>query len=231
MDDCIFPVKIDYNREVLQQYISSIDVWPSYSPDGGNIILDHKDILFPINIEAYKIKGQLLESTTYSFSWVPPNSETGYHTDKTRGCTLILPIDDTPHLIQFEGKEDYYYNSPVITNAKTVHNGVNYTDNNRFNLLFHFDKSYDYIKQLASNDKLVSKWVQTYPVKLNFENHIIQKYFNCDNTSINVIDKTDTGLSINSNRYINYKNANDYDLCLAIKYMLDNPQVLGVNLV
>lgn len=231
MDDYIFPITIDYNREILQQYISLIDVWPSYSPDGGNIILDHKDILFPINIEAYKIKGQLLESTTYSFSWVPPRSETGYHTDKTRGCTLILPIDDSPHLIKFEGREDYYYNGPVLTNAKTIHNGVNHTDKHRFNLLFHFDKSYEDIKNLALTDNLVTKWIQTYPVKLNFDNNVIQKYFNCSDSGTVVIDKTNEGLMINSNRLIKYNRANDYDICLAIKYMLDNPQVKGVDLV
>ena len=230
MDDCIFPINLQYNRQVLQQCVQRINIWPSYSPDNGKTILDHKDILFPINIEAYKIKGQLTESTTYSFSWVPPHSETGYHTDKTRGCTLIVPVDDNPHLIKFEGKKDYYYNTPVLTNAKTVHNGVNHTDKHRFNLLFHFDKSYEEILNLASNGHLVSSWIQTYPITLTFDNPVIKNYFNCIENSKLLITKTQKGLDLN-NRQINYKKADDYDLCLAIKYMIENPTVQRIDLV
>jgi hypothetical protein len=232
MDDCIFPVDLEYNRTVLQQCVESIDIWPAYSPDAGKTVLAHKDILFPINIEAYKIKGSLLDSTTYSFSWVPPNSETGYHTDATRGCTLIVPIDDTPHLIKFEGREDYYYSSPVLTNAKTVHNGVNHTDKHRFNLLFHFDKSYEEIVYKIKNNSLVSKWIQTYPITLEFDNSVIERYFNCDNSGKNKIKNPNDGMiTINDNRFIIYKSANDYDICLAIKYMIENPTVKRIDLV
>jgi hypothetical protein len=232
MDECIYPIDLEYNREILKECIERIDIWPEYSPDKGNTILDHKDILFPINIEAYKIKNSLLESTTYSFSWVPPFSETGFHTDATRGCTLIVPIDDTPHLIKFEGKEDYYYNFPVLTNAKTLHNGINYTDKNRYNLLFHFDKSYNEVVNLAKNNKLVTNWIQIYPLTLNFENKIIQKYFNCNNSGVNIIDKVCDGLiSINYSRTIKYEKSNDYDICLAIKYMIENPIVKSIELV
>lgn len=232
MDDCIFPISLDYNRKVLQDCVSSIDIWPSYSPDGGKTVLDHKDILFPINIEAYKIKGSLLDSTTYSFSWVPPHSETGYHTDATRGCTLIVPIDTTPHLIKFEGKEDYYYSSPVLTNAKTLHNGVNHTDKHRFNLLFHFDKSYNEIVSKAKNNTLVSEWIQTYPITLEFENTVIEKYFNCDNSKINTISKITNGLLLlNHSRTIKYEKSTDYDVCLAIKYLIENPNVRRIDLV
>ena len=72
------------DKKLLNDYISSIKVWPDYSPDGGKSILQHKDILFPINLEAWRIKAFLRESSTYSFSYVPPGAETGFHSDSNR---------------------------------------------------------------------------------------------------------------------------------------------------
>lgn len=233
IDDYIHPVTISYNRELLQQIVNRIKIWPSYSPDSGKTTLDHKDILFPVNLEAYRIKNFLLESTLYSFSWVPPMTETGYHTDSNRGCTLILPIDNIPHLIQFKDNDqtfDYYYSGPVLTNGKTYHNGINNTNHDRFNLLFHFDKPYSYILELEKQDKLVSKWSQSYPIKSNIKNDLLYRYFNLTNMSDTTIDYIDGGIAINQTQKILYKTASDFDICQSIKYMLDNPIVKKVEL-
>lgn len=232
LDNVISPVKIKYNRKLLNDYISSIKVWPDYSPDGGKSILQHKDILFPINLEAWRIKAFLRESSTYSFSYVPPGAETGFHSDSNRGCTLILPIDSKEHLIRFKINDtefDYYYDGPVITNAKSIHNGINHTNQSRFNLLFHFDKSYDEIKQLNDQGKLVSNWIQVYPIKNNTNNKYIDEYLNPtgDGLEINYIED---GISVGDKK-IYYNKANDYDVCLAIKYILENEQCLRLDLI
>ena len=48
MDDVIIPIKLDYNRLILDDYVESIENWPEYI--SNNTILDHKDILFPLNL-------------------------------------------------------------------------------------------------------------------------------------------------------------------------------------
>jgi hypothetical protein len=60
MDDCIYPVEIDYNRQILNDIVSRIEIWPLYSPANGKTVLEHKDILFPANLEAYRIKSLIL---------------------------------------------------------------------------------------------------------------------------------------------------------------------------
>lgn len=232
-DSYVYPVNISYNREILKHMIGRIKVWPMYSPDSGQTFLDHRDILNPINLEAYRIKSLILESTLFSFSWVPPMTETGYHSDGNRGCTLILPIDDIPHLIQFNDNDesfDYYYSTPILTNGKIIHNGVNNTTHDRFNLLFHFDKSYEYMVDLEKQDKLFSKWTQTYPIKSNINNSVLNSYFNVVDNSAFSIDSISGGISINNTQQILYNSATDFDICQAIKYMLDNPNVKKVEL-
>lgn len=223
MDEYIYPIDIKYNKKLLYDSVSKISVWPFYSPDNGKTVLQHKDILFPVDSEALRIKGLIRESSTYSFSLVPPNHSTGMHTDKNRGCTLILPIDPNPHLITFDidGKEiEYYYDSPVLTNAKTTHNGVNHTNENRYNLLFHFDKSYKEIVQMAKEDKLVSKWIQMYPVQSYIDNKYIEDYFSITNTAENIIKYCENGISVND-KFIFYSTASDYEICQAIKILLE----------
>lgn len=232
-DRYVYPVNISYNRDILQHMIERITVWPMYSPDSGHTFLDHRDILNPINLEAYRIKSLILESTLFSFSWVPPLTETGYHSDSNRGCTLILPIDNIPHLIQFEDNGelfDYYYSTPILTNGKIIHNGVNNTPHDRFNLLFHFDKSYEYMVDLEKNDKLFSKWTQTYPIKSTIDNAVLNTYFNVVDDAAVSINNITGGISINNDRQILYNDANEFDVCQAIKYMLDNPNVKKVEL-
>ena len=237
LDNVISPVKIKYNRKLLNDYISTIKIWPDYSPDNGKSVLQHKDILFPINIEVWRIKAFLRESSTYSFSWVPPGAKTGYHSDSNRGCTLILPINTEPHLIKFKINDkvyDYYYDGPVITNAKSIHNGVNHTDHNRFNLLFHFDKSYDEVKELNDKDKLVSSWIQVYPIVNNTNIKAIDDYFNPTGKGIeiNLSHPLHGKKSIKvGDRSIHYDKANDYDICLGIKYMLENKTCLHLELI
>lgn len=233
MDDYIYPVEIDYNRQILNDIINRIKIWPLYSPDNGKTVLEHKDILFPANLEAYRIKSLILESTVFSFSWVPPKKETGYHTDANRGCTLILPIDFEPHLIKFniDSKEvDYYYSGPVITNAKTIHNGINHLNKDRFNLLFHFDKSYNHIVNLAKNNKLISNWIQSYPIKTNINNDEIRSYFNFSEDSNYIIENYNNEITINDKQKIIYKTASNFDLCQAIKYMIENPNVKTIEI-
>jgi hypothetical protein len=199
--------------------------------------------VFPISIEAIRIKNRLLDSTTYSFSYVPPGDETGYHTDSTRGCTLILPIDYTKHLIKFkiDGEElDYYYSNPVVTNAKTIHNGVNYSDQPRYNLLFHFDKSYDEVIQMAKTDTLVTRWTQDYNICQTFNSDMLKQYFNthtdidrCDilitddislarqHLSKFIIYIGDTETEFHTIKIAN--NIKHRDIVQAVKYILDSP--------
>jgi hypothetical protein len=146
---------------------------------------------------------------------------------------LILPIDNIPHLIQFEDNGelfDYYYSTPILTNGKIIHNGVNNTPHDRFNLLFHFDKSYEYMVDLEKNDKLFSKWTQTYPIKSTIDNAVLNTYFNVVDDAAVSINNITGGISINNDRQILYNDANEFDVCQAIKYMLDNPNVKKVEL-
>lgn len=222
-DKYIYPVDIKYNKELLYDTVSNIKVWPFYSPDNGKTVLQHKDILFPVDAEALRIKTLIRESTSYSFSLVPPKQSTGMHTDKNRGCTLIIPIDPNPHLIEFEIDNEivkYFYEGPVLTNAKTMHNGVNHTDQNRYNLLFHFEKSYEEIVQKAKDDILVLKWIQMYPIQSYIDNEYIENYFSITNNAENIIKYFENGISVN-NKLIYYKKASDYEICQAIKILLE----------
>jgi hypothetical protein len=247
MDEYIFPVLLNYNREFLYETCKDLVHWPEYTNDRGKTFFStHKDILFPINIEAIKIKNTLLESTTFSFSFVPPGHETGWHSDYTRGCTLIVPIDTHPHLIQIDidGKVvDYFYDSPVLTNAKSFHNGVNKSTYNRYNLLFHFDKSYEEIKQLVNEDKLVTIWKQDYNIFSNINIDMIDRYFDThdDINSSKIIITSDKNLAMATNdKFVIFlgqevlgntailisKNTKNKDILNSIKFVLDNPMIL-----
>lgn len=244
MDDYIYPIKLTYNRQFLFDTCKELIHWPKYTNDRGKTFFStHRDILFPINIEAIRIKNTLLESTTFSFSYVPPGHETGWHTDYTRGCTLIVPIDENPHLIRFEiGNTivDYCYTTPVLTNAKTNHNGVNLTEHDRFNLLFHFDKSYDHIKMLADENKLVTLWKQDYNIFSDLEVSLIDQFFDTHNDleladivltsnkdlAIKAQDKfvIFVGNSVCGNTTILISDkTNDKDIVNSIKFILDSP--------
>lgn len=242
-DEYIFPVDIKYNREFLHNTIRRIKNWPVYSADRGKTFFStHRDIYFPANAEAIKIKNTLLGTTTFSFSHIPPNHETGWHSDQNRGCTLILPIDDYPHLIRFQidnEYHDYYYNGPVLTNAKTFHNGINYTEHDRFNLLFHYDRDYHGLVQDAKNNMLVTEWVQDYNICLTFDFPMLQQYFNTHNNielaqtvitdNVEIALSTDKfvvllGTNIEGVSCITYsKNTQFVDIINAIKFVLDNP--------
>jgi len=245
MDDYIYPITLDYDREFLYETISDIKHWPQYTADRGKTFFStHRDIVFPVSIEAIRIKNRLLDSTTYSFSYVPPGHETGWHTDFTRGCTLIVPIDTTPHLIRFKVNDeevDYYYSNPVVTNAKTWHNGINYSDKPRYNLLFHFDKSYDEIVNMEKTDTLVTKWTQDYNICQTFDNAVLKAYFNTHSNA----DACDILITDNiffakqhKNKFVIYigdhpsdefttvkitQNVKSRDIVNAVKYILDSP--------
>ena len=242
MDDYIVTVDIEYNKEYLYECCQSIKHWPLYSNDRGKTLFsEHKDIVFPLNVEAIKIKNKLLHTSTYSFSYIPPGHETGWHSDFTRGATLILPIDPNPHLIKFniDGKEvDYYYSTPVITNADSIHNGINYTDQPRYNLLFHIDRSYSDMIDIINNDDLLSKWKQDYNIGQDYSNDMVQKFFDThdnlqdaaiiitDNNSIADQYKDKFIIFIGDNE--NYtcidinQGVKDKDIVNAIKYILDS---------
>lgn len=242
MDDYITTVDIEYNREYLYECCQSIKHWPLYSNDRGKTLFsEHKDIVFPLNVEAIKIKNKLLHTSTYSFSYIPPGHETGWHSDLTRGATLILPIDPNPHLIKFKvnGKEvDYYYSTPVITNADSIHNGVNFTDKPRYNLLFHIDRPYKEMIDIINNDDLISKWKQDYNIGQDYKNDMVRKFFDThnnleeaaiiitDNNSIADQYKDKFIIFIGNNE--NYTcidlkhNVADKDIVNAIKYILDS---------
>ena len=243
MDDYITTVDIEYNREYLYECCLDIKHWPIYSNDRGKTLFsEHKDIVFPLNVEAIKIKNKLLHTSTYSFSYVPPGHETGWHSDFTRGATLILPIDPNPHLIKFKINDrdfDYYYSTPVLTNADSIHNGVNYTDHPRFNLLFHIDKPYHDIKQIIKDDHFISKWKQDYNIGQCYKNDMVKKFFDThddlDLASI-IITDDDTiaeryrfdkfiiyiGNNINYTSIVLKNNVKDKDIVNAVKYILDS---------
>jgi hypothetical protein len=243
MDDYIIPVDIEYNREYLYECCLDIKHWPLYSNDRGKTLFsEHKDIVFPLNVEAIKIKNKLLYTSTYSFSYVPPGHETGWHSDFTRGATLILPLDPNPHLIKFKVNDtevDYYYSTPVITNADTIHNGVNYTDQPRFNLLFHIDQPFADIKQIIANDQFVTKWKQEYNIGQCYKNDMVKTFFNThedlDTAAIIITDDDTIADHYSFNKFIIYigdhldytsiiikDTAKDKDLVNAIKYILDS---------
>ena len=143
----------------------SVRIWPSYSLDGGKTLIGTKDVLFPLNVEACRIKNRLMLSTTYSFSYIPPLKETGWHTDERRGCTLNIPIDENPHHISFKNKGEiikYSYIQPTLVNGKIPHNGSNPTDWDRYNLLFHFDLDFHAVKNLYQEGNFISSWQQIY---------------------------------------------------------------------
>jgi hypothetical protein len=253
MDDYIVTVDIEYNREYLFECCQSIKHWPLYSNDRGKTLFsEHKDVVFPLNVEAIKIKNKLLHTSTYSFSYIPPGHETGWHSDFTRGATLIFPIDPNPHLIKFKigSKEvDYYYSTPVITNADSIHNGVNYTNEPRYNLLFHIDRPYAEIIDIVNNNDLISKWKQDYNIGQHYDNDMVHKFFDThsdlgnaaiiitDNVYIADTHKDKFVIFIGNNE--NYtcidlkQNVKDKDIVNAIKYILDSTcnikkMVLGI---
>lgn len=242
MDDYIIPVDIEYNREYLYECCLDIKCWPLYTNDRGKTLFSHhKDIVFPLNVEAIKIKNKLLHTSTYSFSYVPPGHETGWHSDFTRGATLILPLDPEPHLIQFKVDDqdvDYFYSTPVLTNADSIHNGINYTDKPRFNLLFHIDKNFHDMKNIIKNDDFVTKWKQDYNIAQTCDNQMIKNFFDThtDLETASIII-TDDELIANahsdkkiifigkSNKYTSInvkKEVKDKDIVNAIKYILDS---------
>lgn len=243
MDNYIIPIDLDYNREYLYECCLDIKHWPLYSNDRGKTLFsEHKDIVFPLNVEAIKIKNKLLHTSTYSFSYVPPGHETGWHSDFTRGATLILPIDPNPHLIKFKidnKEEEYFYSNPVLTNADSIHNGINYTDNPRFNLLFHIDKSFDAIKQIIADDNFISEWKQDYNIGQCYKNIMLEKFFDTHGdleiASIIITDDDTIADHYSFNKFIIYigdhpdytsivikDTAKDKDLVNAIKYILDS---------
>jgi hypothetical protein len=242
MDNYIVPVDIDYNRQFLYECCLDIKQWPIYTNDRGKTLFSHhKDIVFPLNVEAIKIKNKLLHTSTYSFSYVPPGHETGWHSDYTRGATLILPLDPEPHLIKFkiDNEEiDYFYSSPVLTNADSLHNGINYTDKPRFNLLFHIDRKFDEMKGIIKNNGFISQWKQDYNIAQIYKNEMIAKFFDThddvDNATIIITDDSTIadhysdktiifiGKHTNCTNIILNAGAKDKDLVNAIKYILDS---------
>lgn len=242
MDEYIFPVDIEYNREYLYECCLDIKHWPIYSNDRGKTLFsEHKDIVFPLNVEAIKIKNKLLHTSTYSFSYVPPGHETGWHSDSTRGATLILPIDPSPHLIKFKVDDtdvDYFYSTPVLTNADSYHNGVNYTDKPRFNLLFHIDKKFHDMKDIIKRDDFITKWKQDYNIAQVYTNSMVKHFFDThndiENSSILITDNTELADMHNDKKIIfigNHKahtsiilkhGVKDKDIVNTIKYILDS---------
>jgi len=243
MDDYIFPFEMKYNREYLFDTVQKIVHWPAYADPNIAFRTAHRDILFPIDMEAIKIKNSLLTSTTYSFSVVPPGHETGWHTDKNRGCTLILPINPEPHLIKFQidgNTVDYYYDGPVITNAKTIHNGINHTNVNRYNLLFHFDLSYHEVKNLIETNNLIDTWKQTYDIAVCYNSPMMKEYYNSnsdvDNSKIIITDDIELAdiysayhdkfiifIGNSNGKYVDVIGKNDSELIKVIKFILDCP--------
>jgi hypothetical protein len=242
-DDYIYPVDIKYDRKFLYNTISRIRNWPIYSADRGKTFFStHSDIYFPANAEAIKIKNSLLNTTTFSFSFVPPGHETGWHRDLNRGCTLILPLDNYSHLIKFKidnDEHDYYYDTPVVTNAKTYHNGVNYTSSHRYNLLFHYDIDYYTLVENAKNNLLQTEWVQDYNICLTFDFDRVKDYFNThsDIDTAQTILTNDATFAKTTNKFtillgdrlngipsILYEHDTPAeDIINAIKYIIDNP--------
>lgn len=237
------PVDIEYNKDFLYNSCLKIQNWPIYSNDRGKTFFStHKDILFPINIEAYKIKNKLQTTTTFSFSYVPPGHETGWHSDFTRGCTLICPIDPNPHLIEFKNGDEeipYWYSGPLLTNAKSYHNGKNPTPNPRFNLLFHIDMSYNDTLELINKNQFITTWKQDYNICQRYDSKMLETYFDThndiENCSILITDDYETATK-NSNKFVIFigqklgniptitlNDADDADLCQAVKYILDSP--------
>lgn len=184
MDKFFYNVPLEYDKKSLQYACENMHSWPYYSTDNGKTDLNVAyDVLWPMNIEAYRIKNMLAETTNWSFSYILPKGETGWHTDSTRGATLIVPVDDTPHLIKFKDDNEeieHYYSTPILTNAKYLHNGINHTDTARYNLLFHFDNSYENLCKKIRNNSLLNTWFQYYKFYIDTDIDL-QKYYrtNC----------------------------------------------------
>ena len=238
MNKFFYNVPLDYDKNALQYACKNMKTWPYYSTDNGKDLNVAYDVLWPMNIEAYRIKNMLLETTNWSFSYIKPGGETGWHTDATRGATLIIPVDDTPHLIKFRDavKEyEFYYSTPILTNAKYIHNGINYTNENRYNLLFHFENSYENICKKIDNNTLMNSWFQYYKLYIDTEIDL-SKYYktncsieDCDfvitDKNITHPDKTifigQTDLEVYS--VLDIKEYNEYDLYYMIKMLLEVP--------
>jgi len=238
-NDYIYPIELDYNKQLLAKTVARIKNWPMYSADRGKTFFStHRDIYFPINAEAIKIKNSLIQSTTFSFSCVQPGNQTGWHFDANRGCTLILPIDSNPHLIRFkiDNQElDYYYTGPVLTNANVMHNGINHLKQDRYNLLFHFDDSYQNVISSVKDGKFVTIWNQDYNICLLCDFPIIKQYYNThsDQNTASVIITDDKELAERSNVFtillgsksdrvtsITFDQSDEIDIMDAIKFIL-----------
>lgn len=239
MDKFFYNVSLEYDKAALQYACKNMRSWPYYSIDNGKTDLNVAyDTLWPMNIEAYRIKNMLVETTNWSFSYILPAGETGWHTDTTRGATLIVPVDDTPHLIKFkDGDEeiDYYYSTPILTNAKYLHNGINYTNSARYNLLFHFDNSYENLCKKIDNNSLLNTWFQYY--KLYIDTSVnLQKYYktNCSIEDADFVitdkeplypEKTIYLGTTNKDVYsaLEISNYNEYDIYYIIKMIIEMP--------
>lgn len=240
MDKFFYDVTLTYNKKALQHSCKNIKSWPYYSIDNGKSNLNVAyDILWPMNIEAYRIKNMLMLTTNWSFSYIPPGSETGWHTDKTRGATLIIPVDDEPHLIKFKHDDkivEHYYSTPILTNAKYLHNGINHTQLPRYNLLFHFEDSYEDICKKIDNKQLINTWLQYYKYYIDTEIDL-SPYFltNCsiDEADFIITDKNikypkktifigETADDVYSSIIIK-NNINEYDIFYIIKMITEIP--------
>jgi hypothetical protein len=240
MDKFFYKVPLKYNKHELFYSCKNIKSWPYYSNDNGHTrLVGTHDVLWPMNVEAYRIKNMLMESTNWSFSFIEPGSQTGWHTDKTRGATLIIPVDNTPHLIKFKDNNnefEYYYDTPILTNAKFLHNGINYTNKPRYNLLFHFDTSYEILCNKIDNNTLFNTWIQYYRyyIDLKFDISLyIKSNATIDNSdfvitdsNINYPEKTVFIGNTTKEVYSNIKIINNYnllDLVYLIKYITESP--------
>jgi hypothetical protein len=240
LDKFFYNVPLEYDKKALQHACENMRSWPYYSTDQGVTDLGGThDILWPMNIEALRIKNMLVETTNWSFANMPPGGETGWHTDSTRGATLIIPVDKNPHLIKFRDNEkeyDFYYSSPILTNAKYLHNGINYTDAARYNLLFHFETDYETLCKKIDSGNLLNTWLQYY--KYNIDTDInLSSYFNTNCTlqdadfiitdkNIHFPDKTifigNTDVDVYSNIVLE-NNYNENDLYMLIKTITESP--------
>jgi len=243
LDKFFYNVPLEYNKKALMHSCENAKSWPYYSIDGGTTDLNVAyDILWPMNIEALRIKNMLLATTNWSFSYVTPGHETGWHTDSTRGATLIVPVNNEPHLIKFKDDTniiEHYYSTPILTNAKYLHNGINHTALPRYNLLFHFEDSYESICKKIDNNQLFNKWLQYYKYYIDTELDL-SPYFLC-NCDINEADFIITDKNIRypektifigetvENTYSSIvinNNIDTYDIYLLIKIITEMPTPL-----
>jgi hypothetical protein len=188
--DFLFPVEdLDYDRDTLFTAFKAIKNLPKYvSNDGFEI--DVRDTLAPLHIEAMRINQMLPLSQSFSISCIPKDSESGWHVDKNRGCTLLLPLDRDDHLIFFKNDKNeellLKYNSPVLLNSQYWHNAVNKESEYRANLVFHFNKSYETIKQKVISRELFSSWKLGYSIySAGPTDSWAQTYFNIEQRADN----------------------------------------------